>query len=60
MRQAMPKTAEWVDALRYEFGTADVDAWIRAGMKDGSFRAEEAGHVLGGVSHGTTGEVNGG
>lgn len=48
MREAMPITAAWIDALRFEFGQADVDGWIRQGMKDGSFRAEEAGHRIGG------------
>lgn len=48
MREVMPKTAEWIDALRFEFGQADVDAWIRQGMKDGSFRATENGQTIGG------------
>lgn len=47
MREAMPQVTEFIDACRDAFGAADVDRWIRAGLKDGTFWAEEAGHTVG-------------
>lgn len=47
MRLAMPKVAAFIDDLRAAFGKAEVDAWIRQGLKDGTFYAAENGHVIG-------------
>lgn len=47
MREAMPQVAEFIDACRDAFGTAEVDGWIRAGLQDGTFWAEENGHTVG-------------
>jgi hypothetical protein len=47
MREKMPKVAAFIDALRDAFGRDEVDGWIRQGMADGSFRAQENGHVIG-------------
>ena len=55
MRDQMPITAAWIDALRFEFGQADVDGWVRQGLKDGSFRATENGHTIGGMGGQTKG-----
>lgn len=52
MREAMPKVAAWIDALRDAFGREEVDRWIRDGMANGSFRAEENGRVIGGANEG--------
>jgi hypothetical protein len=50
MRQRMPKVTAWIDALRDAFGRDEVDGWIRDGMANGTFRAEENGHVVGGTA----------
>lgn len=48
MREAMPETARFVDALRAAFGSDQVDPSIRAGMRgEPRFYAREAGHELG-------------
>lgn len=48
MRQAMPRVAEFVDAVRVAFGAAAVDRAIRNGMAGGTdFFASEAGHTVG-------------
>jgi len=48
MRQAMPRVAEFVDAVREAFGAAAVDRAIRNGMAGGTdFCASEAGHTVG-------------
>lgn len=47
MRDAMPNVAAFIDACRVSFGAAEVDGWIRAGLKDGTFWAEESGHRVG-------------
>lgn len=46
MRTAMPSTAAFIDALRAEFGVAEINEQIRRGMKGerGMFWAREAGH----------------
>lgn len=48
LRQTMPRTAEFVDACREFFGTAEVNAAIRAGI-DGqpTFFASENGYRVG-------------
>ncbi len=48
LRLAMPKTAEFIDALRAAYGAATIDSAIRAGI-DGqpTFWAAEAGHEIG-------------
>mgnify|MGYP000938616490 FL=1 len=43
----MPKFAAFIDSLRGAFGTVEVNTWIRDGMRDGQFYAEEGGHVIG-------------
>lgn len=46
----MPTVAAFLDGLRAEFGTATIDAAIRAGLRpDANFRffAQEGGHSLG-------------
>lgn len=43
MREAMPQTAAFVDALREAFGRDVIDKAIR----DGGLYAEENGHVIG-------------
>lgn len=48
MRARMPTVAAFIDELRAAFGKDEVDGWIRAGLRNGSFRAEENGHVIGG------------
>lgn len=52
MRQLMPKVTAWIDALREAFGRDEVDGWIRDGLANGTFHAEENGHVVGGVING--------
>lgn len=49
MRDAMPKTAEWVDKRRAEWGRDHVNDCVRRAMggEPGYFYAMEAGHVLG-------------
>lgn len=49
MRSQMPKTAQWVDAKRKEFGADHVNACIKRALKGepGVFYAMESGHVLG-------------
>lgn len=48
LRQTMPRTAEWIDALRQAFGPDAVNAAIRNGLAGGSdFYASEAGSVIG-------------
>lgn len=49
MRDAMPQTAAFVDALRETFGREGIDQSIRAGMAGvpGKFHAIEAGHEIG-------------
>jgi len=48
LRQAMPRVAEFVDAVREAFGAAAVDRAIRNGMAGGTdFCASEAGHTVG-------------
>lgn len=48
LRQAMPRTAEFIDACREFFGAASVNAAIRAGI-DGqpTFFASENGQRIG-------------
>lgn len=48
MRETMPRVAAFIDALRAAFGRDEVDGWIRRGLADGTFRAEENGVVVGG------------
>jgi hypothetical protein len=43
----MPKFAAFIDSMRAAFGTVEVNTWIRDGMRDGQFYAEEGGHVIG-------------
>lgn len=47
MRDAMPNVAAFIDACRVSFGVAEVDGWIRAGTKDGTFWAAENGYTVG-------------
>lgn len=47
MRDAMPGCAAIVDDLRAAFGVAEVDQWIRDGLRQGTFHAVEGGHVIG-------------
>ena len=47
MRQSMPITAAFVDALRDAFGRAEVDGWIAHGIRHGGFWARENGHEIG-------------
>jgi hypothetical protein len=47
MRHLMPECAAFLDSLREEFGRADVDGWVRAGLANGTFYAEEGGHTVG-------------
>jgi hypothetical protein len=47
MRDTMPTVAAWIDELRQAFGTENVDAWIRVGLKQGGFYAEEGGASVG-------------
>lgn len=49
MRNAMPKTAEWVASMRKRHGNEWVTEQIRRGMKGepGHFYALEGGYVLG-------------
>lgn len=48
-RAAMPLCAAFADALRAEFGAAEINAQIRRGMKGepGLFWASEGGHEVG-------------
>lgn len=43
MREAMPQTAAFIDALRLAFGKEVIDE----AMRDGGLYAEENGHVVG-------------
>lgn len=49
LRQDMPETAAFIDALREAFGRAAIDAQIRAGLAGvpGRFFAQEGGHEVG-------------
>lgn len=48
MREAMPLTAAFVDAVRDAFGRDTVDGAIRSGMQGGSdFYASENGYQIG-------------
>jgi hypothetical protein len=49
MRQQMPKTAEWIDARRAEWGIDHVNGCLRKALagQAGWFYAMERGHVLG-------------
>jgi hypothetical protein len=47
MRQSMPETAAWIDALRAAFGHEDVTLWVRRGLDDGSFYAREGDTEIG-------------
>lgn len=50
MREKMPVVAAWIDAMRAAFGAETIDQAIRDGMRDGTFRASENGHSVGGKS----------
>ena len=43
----MPACAAMVDDLRAAFGVAEVDQWIRDGLRDGTFHAVEGNHQIG-------------
>lgn len=49
LRQQMPRTAEWVDRQRLEYGKEHVNACIKRSLagEEGWFYALERGHVLG-------------
>ncbi len=48
LRLAMPKVTELIDALRAEFGAAEINAAIRAGLEgQATFWASENGHEIG-------------
>lgn len=49
LRDQMPLTAAWIDALRDAFGREAIDGQIRAATRDGlpTFHATEAGHSVG-------------
>lgn len=48
LRSTMPHTAAFIDALRAEFGVAEINAQIRKGMKGGTeFYARENGQEIG-------------
>lgn len=48
LRDAMPVTADFIDALRAEFGAAEINEQIRRGMRgETTFYANEGGHEIG-------------
>ena len=47
MRDVMPGCAAMMDDLRSAFGADDVNAWIRDGLRDGTFHAVEGEHEIG-------------
>lgn len=47
MRDAMPGCAAIMDDLRSAFGAAEVDGWIRDGLRTGTFHAVEGEHTVG-------------
>lgn len=49
MREAMPKTAAFIDDLRAAFGAELIDGQMRAALTDGkpTFWASENGHQVG-------------
>lgn len=48
MRQAMPETAAFIDALRETFGAAEINAAIKDGIAGHpTFWAKENGHEIG-------------
>lgn len=49
MRQQMPGVTAFIDDMRLHFGAADIDAQIRAGIRDGlpTFWARENGIEVG-------------
>jgi hypothetical protein len=49
LRDQMPETAAFIDAMRAAFGKEGIDASIRKGMAGlpGFFHANEAGHEAG-------------
>lgn len=47
MREHMPECSAFIDDLRATFGAAAIDGAIRAGLRDGTFTAMEAGHQVG-------------
>ena len=50
MRDRMPIVAGFIDQLRAAFGAENIDAAIRHGLHDGTFRAEEAGWIVDGAT----------
>lgn len=48
LRDTMPLTAAWIDAMREAFGREYIDGIIRAGMNGSAvFHAAENGHTIG-------------
>lgn len=48
MREQMPVTAAWIDAMRQAFGAKAVDDAMRRGIRGGQgFHAVENGHEVG-------------
>lgn len=49
LRESMPKTAEFIDAMREAFGTEEINAAIRKGVGGipGKFHAIENGNEVG-------------
>lgn len=48
LREAMPQTAAFIDAMREAFGVAEVNAQIKRGMAGGTeFYARERGREIG-------------
>ncbi len=48
LRQAMPETAAWIDALREVFGAEEINGALKAGMAgEPRFYAKEAGQEIG-------------
>lgn len=48
LRAEMPITADFIDAMRAEFGAAEINEQIRRGMHgEATFYAKEGGHEIG-------------
>ena len=47
LRTEMPLVTAWITQMRQAFGPAEVDGWVRQGLADGTFHAQEAGHEVG-------------
>lgn len=46
-RDTMPQVTAFIDDLRAAYGKEEVDNWIKQGLREGTFWAEENGIIVG-------------